>query len=308
MKIAALFTGQGSQKEGMGEEFYSENEVFRGVFDSCDLATSIDLKKACFEGEGLSLTSITQPALYAVNIATYKMLESMGIKADIFAGLSLGEYDALAAAGVLDVANTTELVTVRGHLMESAVPPGKASMTAVIGLPADEIEKAIDGIDNVWISNMNSPGQTIIGGTIEALDIADTKVKEAGAAIVKRLDVAGPFHTPLLDEAGEKLLTELRKYDVNTTDKIVYANYSGGPYLKSDDIRDILSKQVSSKVYWAKIMDEIIKTADIIIECGPGNVLSKLVKKQAKAMGRDVSVFKASSMNDIESIKEAVLG
>ena len=306
MTVAVFFPGQGSQSARMGKEFYDSDETFRKVFDACDAETGIDLKKACFEGEGLDATSVTQPALYAVNIATYRMLEWMGVKGGIFAGLSLGEYDALAAAGVLDDAKTAALVTERGRLMETAVPPGVASMTAVIGLPADEIEKAIEGIDGVWTANLNSPAQTIIGGKLEALDIADVKVKEAGAAIVKRLNVAGPFHTPLLAEAGEKLLAELQKYETGESCATVYANVTGEPYKTGDDIKRMLAKQVSSKVYWAKIMEDVIGKADVIIECGPGNVLSKLAKKQAKELGRDVAVFKASSSKDIDEIKEFI--
>ena len=308
MKIAVFFPGQGSQAAGMGKEFYDSDKTFRRVFDACDVQTDIDLKKACFEGEGLDATSVTQPALYAVNIATYRMLEGMGVQGGIFAGLSLGEYDALAAAGVLDDAKTTALVTSRGRLMETAVPTGVASMTAVIGLPAEDIEQAIRGIGDVWVANMNSPVQTIIGGTLEALDIADIKVKEAGAAMVRRLNVAGPFHTPLLSEAGAKLLNELEKYDINPTDKTVYANVTGSPYGADDNVREILARQVSSKVYWAGIMDKVIRKADIIIECGPGNVLSKLAKKQAKELKREIPVFKASAMKDIEDIAESTKG
>ena len=310
MKIAIFFPGQGSQKSGMGKDFYNENADFKAMFDACDANTGIDIKKACFEGEGLDTTAVTQPALYAVNIATYKMLEGIGITGDVFAGLSLGEYDALAAAGVMDAAQTTELVSKRGELMESAVPEGVASMTAVIGITADEIEGAIEGIDDVWVANMNSPGQTIIGGKLEALDIADEKVKEAGASVVKRLSVAGPFHTPLLAQAGEKLMNELKKHEISATDKTVYANVIGAPYAKDDDIRIILSEQVSNRVRWSQIMEDVINTCDVIIECGPGNVLSKMAKRQAKSMdkGLDVQIFKASSAKDIEAIKEAVLG
>ncbi len=308
MKIAVFFPGQGSQKAGMGKEFYETNEVFKSVFDECGLNTEVDLKKACFDGEGLESTAVTQPALYTVNIATYRMLEDMGVKGDIFAGLSLGEYDALAAAGVLDDANTSALVTERGKLMETAVPEGIASMTAVIGIDSEVIEDVIADIDGVWVANMNSPGQTIIGGKLEALDIADVKVKEAGASVVKRLDVAGPFHTPLLEEAGDKLYNVLCEHETFVSDKYVYANVTGELYDKGNDIRRTLAQQVSSKVYWAKIMDEVINTADVIIECGPGNVLSKLAKRQMKGTDRDVKVFKVSTMKDAESVKEFILG
>ncbi len=310
MKIAVFFPGQGSQKPGMGQEFYNDNADFKAMFDACDANTDIGIKKACFEGEGLDTTAVTQPALYSVNIATYKMLEGMGIAGDVFAGLSLGEYDALSVAGVIDAAQTTALVSERGKLMESAVPEGVASMTAVIGITADEIERAIGDIDDVWVANMNAPGQTIIGGKLAALDIADVKVKEAGASVVKRLNVAGPFHTPLLAGAGEKLKAELQKYEISATDKTVYANVTGAPYAKDDDIRGILSAQVSNKVHWAQIMEDVITTCDVIIECGPGNVLSKMAKRQAKSMdkGSDVQIFKASSAKDIEAIKKAVIG
>ena len=315
MNIAIFFPGQGAQSAGMGKDFYENNEIFKATFDECEKACDMDLKDACFNGFGLEKTSVTQPALYAVNIATYKMLESMGIEGNVFAGLSLGEYSALSAAGVLGIASTTKLVAVRGTLMESAVPEGVASMTAVIGLSASEIENVISSIDNVWIANKNSNAQTVIGGTLEALDIADVKIKQAGAKIVKRLNVAGPFHTPLLKQAGDKLCDELEGYELSDTDKIVYANVSGSTYKKDSDIRGMLARQVSSTVNWVNIMDKVLESDDIdgdldvIVECGPGNVLSKLTKKHAKLIGIDsVKVFSANSMKAIETIAMHVCG
>ncbi len=305
MKIAVFFPGQGSQKPGMGQEFYESNEVFKKAFDKCDSKCDIDLKKACFEGEGLESTSVTQPALHAVNISTYKMIESMGVKCDVFAGLSLGEYSALAAAECVDYADTTKIVSIRGNLMESAVPQGVASMTAVIGLPHEDVIKAIADIDNVWITNLNSPGQIIIGGTLEALDIADVKIKEAGAKIVKRLNVAGPFHTPLLKEAGDKLRDALEQFDIIATDKTVYANVTGKKYNNSDDIKDLLARQVSLTVNWVDIMNSVIENVDIIIECGPGNVLSKLAKKQLKQLNREcVKIISVNSIGALSEVKE----
>ena len=308
MKIAVFFPGQGSQCEGMGKEFYDSDATFKKAFDLCSKNTDIDLKKACFDGDGLELTSVTQPALYAVNIATYKMLESMGFKGDIFAGLSLGEYDALAAADVLNFAETTSLVAKRGKLMEGAVPQGIASMTAVIGLVFEDVQKIIDDIDDVWVANINSSAQIIIGGKIEALDIADEKLKNAGAIKVSRLNVAGPFHTPLLEDAGKKLLAELLKCEISEAKKTVYSNVTGNPYEKNDDVREILSKQVSSKVHWANIMQSALEQADVVIECGPGNVLSKLAKRQLKGSERakDVQIFKAATPKDIQKLKEAL--
>lgn len=315
MNIAIFFPGQGAQSAGMGRDLYENNEIFKATFDECEKACDMDLKDACFNGVGLEKTSVTQPALYAVNIATYKMLESMGIEGNVFAGLSLGEYSALSAAGVLGIASTTKLVAVRGTLMESAVPAGIASMTAVIGLSAPEIENVISSIDNVWIANKNSNVQTVIGGTLEALDIADVKIKQAGAKIVKRLNVAGPFHTPLLKQAGDKLKDELEGYELSDTDKIVYANVSGSTYKKDSDIRNMLARQVSSTVNWVNIMDKVLESDDIdgdldvIVECGPGNVLSKLTKKHAKLIGIDsVKVFSANSMKAIETIAMHVRG
>lgn len=308
MKIAIFFPGQGAQSTGMGKELYDSNDVFRKTFDACESASGMDLKKACFEGVGLENTSMVQPALYAVNISTYMMLKSLGIEGDAFAGLSLGEYSALAACDAFDMAEVTKLVSVRGRLMEDAVPTGIASMTAVIGISPQEIEDAIADVDDVWVANMNSPAQTIIGGKLASLDIADVKVKEAGAKIVKRLGLSSAFHTPLLNEAGNNLKVELGKYDITVPDAKVYANVTGDLYQKDDDITEILASQVYSKVQWSNIMQKVVDDVDIIIECGPGNVLSKLAKKQAKQAKSDVKVFSAATLKGIADIEEYLNG
>lgn len=292
----------------MGKEFYESNDAFKSMFDECQTQVDIDLKAACFEGVCLDATSITQPALHCINISTYIMLESLGIKGDMFAGLSLGEYSALAAGGVLGRAVTTKIVSMRGRIMENAVPAGIASMTAVIGLDIEKIEKSIKDINDVWIANINSPAQTIIGGRLKALDIADMKIKQAGAKIVKRLNVSGPFHTPLLEKAGLKLKYELEKYDIMELTSLVYANVTGSKYHKDDDIIELLSKQVSSRVLWSDITRNVIAEADVIIECGPGNVLSKLARKQVRASQADVKVFSANSIKGVSEIKEFVIG
>jgi [acyl-carrier-protein] S-malonyltransferase len=308
MKVAIFFPGQGAQVTGMGKELYDTNDVFRRMFDACDSASGIDLKKACFEGEGLENTSVIQPALYAVNVSTYMVLKSLGIDGNVFAGLSLGEYSALAASGAFSMAEATKLVAVRGRLMEDAVPTGVANMTAVIGLSPQEIEDAISDIDDVWVANMNSPAQIIIGGKLASLDVADVKVKEAGAKIVKRLGLSSAFHTPLLTDAGNSLRKELEKYDIIVPDRDVYANVTGDLYKKDDDIVDILSRQVYSNVHWSSIMLKVIDSVDVIIECGPGNVLSKLAKKQIKEAKSNVNVFSAESLKGIAEIEEYING
>lgn len=308
MKIAIFFPGQGAQSAGMGKELYDSNDVFRKTFDACERVSGMDLKKACFEGVGLENTSMVQPALYAVNVSTYMMLKSLGIEGDVFAGLSLGEYSALAACGAFDMAEATKLVSVRGRLMEDAVPTGIASMTAVIGISPQQIEDAIADVDDVWVANMNSPAQTIIGGMLESLDIADVKVKEAGAKIVKRLGLSSAFHTPLLKEAGKNLKVELGKYDMTVPNAKVYANVTGDLYQKDDDITEILASQVYSKVQWSNIMQKVVDDVDVIIECGPGNVLSKLAKKQAKQVKSDVKVFSAATLKGIADIEEYLNG
>ena len=203
-KIAFLFPGQGAQKAGMGQDFYEKYPSARQVFDQASQWLSLDMKALCFEkNDRLNLTEYTQAALVTTCLAMEKVVEECGLHPDITAGLSLGEYCAIAVSGGMSVKDAIVTVRKRGILMEHAVPAGEGSMAAVIGLDADKIQNAIAGT-KAEIANYNCPGQIVITGPKPAVEEASVKLKEAGARRVLSLAVSGPFHSSLLQNAGKR--------------------------------------------------------------------------------------------------------
>ena len=204
-KIAFLFPGQGAQKAGMGQDFYEKYPSARQVFDQASQWLSLDMKALCFEkNDRLNLTEYTQAALVTTCLAMEKVVEECGLHPDITAGLSLGEYCAIAVSGGMSVKDAIVTVRKRGILMEHAVPAGEGSMAAVIGLDADKIQNAIAGT-KAEIANYNCPGQIVITGPKPAVEEASVKLKEAGARRVLSLAVSGPFHSSLIQNAGKEL-------------------------------------------------------------------------------------------------------
>ena len=203
-KIGFIFPGQGSQKAGMGKEFYETYPISKEIFDRASELLNLDMKKLCFEeNEWLDKTEYTQCALVTTSLAIMAVLLEKGITPDAAAGLSLGEYCALVAAGAMEDAITT--VRHRGILMEQEVPAGLGTMAAILALDAATIEKVLKEINGVQIANYNCPGQIVISGEKEAVDIACQQLKEAGAKRCVLLNVSGPFHSQMLFHAGEKL-------------------------------------------------------------------------------------------------------
>ena len=216
-KIAFMFPGQGAQKAGMGKDFYEQSETARQVIDKASELLDIDMKELCFEeNDRLDQTEYTQAALVTVCMAMEHVLRERGLKADVTAGLSLGEYCAIASAGGMRTEDAITTVRKRGILMQNAVPGGKGSMAAVLGLTGEAIENAIADIDGVSIANYNCPGQIVITGWKESVEKASEVLKEAGAKRVLPLNVSGPFHSPMLTEAGEELGRVLENVEVST--------------------------------------------------------------------------------------------
>ena len=209
-KKAFLFPGQGAQKVGMGQSFYEADADARAVFDEASELLGYDMKALCFEeNEKLNLTQYTQPAMVTTGIAIMKVVEKQGLLPDTAAGLSLGEYEALYAAGALSVTDAIRVVARRGELMEAAVPAGVGAMAAVLGAEASLIEETLSEIPEVWIANYNCPGQIVISGKKEAVEAAAEALKARGIKRVLMLNVSGPFHSGLLREAGEELGKEI---------------------------------------------------------------------------------------------------
>ena len=302
-KIAFLFPGQGAQKAGMGMDFYEKFPVAREIFDQASQWLSMDMKELCFEkNDRLDLTEYTQAALVTTCLAMEKVVEEYGLTPDVTAGLSLGEYCAIAVSGGMSVKNAITTVRKRGILMEQAVPAGEGAMAAVIGLEADKIEEAIDGT-NAEIANYNCPGQIVITGPKLAVEQAAVKLKEAGARRVLPLAVSGPFHSSLLQNAGKELEKELSKVEF-TSLKIPYVTNVTAQYVTdSSKTKDLLAKQISSSVRWQQSVEKMIEEGvDTFVEIGPGKTLTGFMKKIAP----DVKTYSIQKIEDLKLITEII--
>lgn len=310
-KIAFIYPGQGAQYPGMGKDIYENYEVAKNIIDGSNEILGFDLKDIVFDGseEDIKKTEITQPAILMVSHAVSEVLKENGIVPEAVAGLSLGEYSALVDAGVIEYGDALQLVRKRGTLMEEAVPAGKGAMSAILGLSAEEIEEALEkyaenGI--IKIANYNCPGQLVISGEKALVEEASEELKEKGARRAVILPVSGPFHTEMLDSAGEKLRDEIKKIDLNEPDKAVYFNVTGEKY-SGEDIEDTLVKQVSSSVRWEDIIRNMINDGiEVFVEVGVGKTLVSFVKKIAKEMKADVETYNVQEKEDIDKLLEKI--
>ena len=225
-KTAVIFPGQGAQYVGMAKDFYDNFEDSKAVIDTADSVLDIDLKKICFEeNEDINKTEYTQPAMVAAELAIYEHVKNAGLKVDVFAGLSLGEYSALTACGAMKLPDAIRTVRQRGILMQNEVPLGQGAMAAVIATDADVIAKVCEETPgNVQIANYNCPGQIVITGLTNEVQQASLALKEAGAKRVVELKVSGPFHSLLLKPAGEALLKEMESMSFSTLQVPYVAN------------------------------------------------------------------------------------
>lgn len=284
----------------MGKDFYEQSETARQVIDSASELLGIDMKELCFEeNDRLDQTEYTQAALVTVCMAMEHVLRERGLKADVTAGLSLGEYCAIASAGGMSTEDAITTVRKRGILMQNAVPGGKGSMAAVLGLTGDVIENVIEGIDGVSIANYNCPGQIVITGWKESVEKASEALKEAGAKRVLPLNVSGPFHSPMLKEAGEELGKVLENVKV-TPLEIPYVTNVTAEYVKDiEDTKALLAKQVASSVRWQQSVENMIaQGVDTFVEIGPGKTLAGFMRK----ISRDVKVYNVGTWEDVDKV------
>lgn len=305
-KIAFIFPGQGAQYVGMGKDFYEQTETGRKVFDEATEILGFSVPELCFEtNDRLNITEYTQAAMVTTSIAMMKvMMEETGIRPDVAAGLSLGEYCALYAAGVMSEADAIATVRQRGILMQQAVPVGIGSMAAVLGMDAAAIEQVIANVQDVQIANYNCPGQIVISGKKEAVETAAEKLKAAGAKRVLPLNVSGPFHSQMLTEAGEKLGQVLQGVEVHKPVIPYVANVTAQYVTEAEDVKPLLMKQVSSSVRWQQSVETMIADGvDTFIEIGPGKTLSGFMKK----INRDVKVLNIEKLEDIEKAKSILV-
>ena len=308
MKLAFVYAGQGSQKVGMGQDFYQAHPTFQKVLDSAPV--DFDLKKLCLEGpeEQLGQTRYTQPCLVAFAIGVTNLLAERGVRPDAVAGLSLGEYSALYAAGVLDGDTALKMVAFRGRAMEDAAAGQDCGMTAVLSLDEEKLQQACDGaaeLGVVQICNYNCPGQLVIGGTRVAVDRAGELAKELGAKRCMPLKVSGPFHTKLMKGAGDALADYFKDCSFGQMQVPVYFNCKGGPMDGEDTIPALLERQVQSPVYWQNtILAMQAAGIDTILEIGPGKALTSFVKKTAPG----IVTYNIDTAADLESVVAALKG
>lgn len=304
-KIAFIFPGQGAQVCGMGKDFYEQTETGRKVFDRATELLGFSMPELCFEeNDRLNITEYTQAAMVTAGIAMMKVFqERTGITPDVAAGLSLGEYCALAAAGVMSEDDAISTVRQRGILMQEAVPVGEGAMAAILALDASVIEEITGPMEGVWIANYNCPGQIVISGRKAEVEEACEKLKAAGAKRAILLNVSGPFHSGMLTGAGEKLGEVLAQTQIHEPQIPYVANVTAEYVTSAGQVKELLTKQVSSSVKWQQSVEAMIADGvDTFIEIGPGKTLTGFMKK----INRGVKALNIEKLEDIDKVAEAL--
>lgn len=308
-KTAFLFPGQGVQYVGMAKDFYEQVEESKGIFERANKVLDFDVIKMCFEeNEELNQTEYTQAAMVTACVSILEAIKKKGIKADITAGLSLGEYAALVANDVLSFEDAVTLVRKRGIYMSNEVPNGEGSMAAILGLDVETIERICKEVEDetnmcVQPANYNCPGQIVISGKKEAVLVACDRLKEAGAKRALELKVSGPFHSALLKGAGEKLGEELKNVTVNPMTIPYVCNAKAEIVTDVAMTKELLEKQVYSPVRWQQTMELMIANGvTTFVEIGPGKTLSGFLKK----IDKTVTVINIEKIEDLEKLEGIV--
>lgn len=305
MSLAFLFAGQGSQHAGMGRDLYQAYPEFRAVLDEPRL--SFDLKALMFDGDEATLaqTEFTQPCMVAFAVGLARVLNGLGVRPDYVAGLSLGEYSALACAGVFDGAQAVELAAFRGAAMERAAAGRDTAMVSVLGLDRADVERCVAAAGEqaapavVEVSNYNCPGQTVIAGDASAVACAVELLRAAGARRCVPLKVSGPFHTSLLAPAGDELRERLADMELGPMRIPVLFNCLGREMGPRDTVPELLERQVQAAVRMQETIERLAQLGvDTVVEIGPGRVLSGLVRRVAPQM-RAIAV---ETCEDVEGL------
>ena len=284
MKIGFLFPGQGSQFVGMGKELYETDEDYKSIYDKVKDITGIDIAKISFEGpdDVLNQTKYTQLAVLTNSLAELEVLKKKGVKADISAGLSLGEYTALIYSNALSFEDGVRLVQKIGEFMQDLAPQGNWQMAAVLGVSDEDIETLCSKVKKGFAvpANYNCPGQVVVTGDEEGIMELQNLAKEMGIRKVRILKTSGPFHTEKLKRSSDALRKELDKVKINNFESQVVRNIDGEVYNDNDDVRDILARHIMSPVRFSKsLLNMKSLGVDNFIEVGPGKTLSGFVKR-----------------------------
>jgi [acyl-carrier-protein] S-malonyltransferase len=309
-KLAFIFPGQGSQATGMGKALFDAFPEARAVFDAVDEALGEKLSTLCFEGpdEKLRLTANTQPCILTVSAAAAAVLAARGVRPDLVAGHSLGEYSALVAAGAVSAADAARAVRARGTFMQEAVPAGQGAMSAVVGLDPNQIRVICESVAAetgkvVSPANYNDPNQTVIAGEASAVARAGVMLKEAGARRVMPLPVSAPFHSALMEPVKARLDPVLRAIAWSQPTVPVVTNVEAKANRVTSRIVPLLVEQVTAPVRWIESVHEMARLGAVrMIEVGPGNVLSGLVKRIDKA----VEVHHVSDLDSLDKTLAAI--
>ena len=303
-KIAFIYPGQGAQVADMGADFYDNNESAAKIYDKASEILGLDMKQLCFEeNDKLDMTEYTQAALVTTCLAMTQVVIEKGLVPDITAGLSLGEYAAIAVAGGMSYEDAIKTVRARGILMQNTVPAGVGAMSAILGLTGEVIEDVIKDIEGVTIANYNCPGQIVITGLVEAVQQANEKLKEAGAKRTVLLNVSGPFHSPLLEEAGDELKKVLDTVKFEELKMPYVTNVNAKEVSDINETKELLDKQVSSSVRWQQSMENMLENGvDTFVEIGPGRTLAGFMKK----INKDAKVYNIAKLDDVDTVVNTI--
>lgn len=305
MKIAFIFPGQGAQVVGMGQELAEAYKSVRETFAEVDDALDFKLSKLCWEGpeDDLKLTYNTQPALLTLSVAIHRLVAQAGIPATFVAGHSVGEYAALVAAGVTDLATAARLTRLRGKLMDTACPSGKGGMAAILGLERSQVSELCKKVEDIGVAApaaYNCPRQVVVAGEIRPLTEVVAQAKALGAASATMLPVSGPFHSPLMAPAAQGLKDRILSAGFKKATVPVVCNVDAKPHTVPEDLGKLLIGQLTLPVRWQDSVEWMVSEGvRTFLEMGPGRVLTGLNKR----INRTVQ---SHNIQDLDSLEKTL--